>query len=334
MYIDNVPLISVIIPVYNTEEYLDNSLHSVLKQSFRNFELILIDDGSSDKSGLICDFYERKDARVKVFHTDNKGVSSARNLGLSRARGTYVMFVDSDDELPDSAISHMVKEIADFSVGGVLRKNNNQELVFKYNSDNYYHYDNKANFFDDSFPLPELLDGPCAKIYRTDIISNNGLRFNENLSYGEDKLFVYSYLLFAKTIRTISDIVYIQKRREGSLSSNIGDKKHLKQIINFLKCYVNVVKTYQEYYSCQSVRKMYHVDVVRRYVYRYLHILRATKMTPLSYKDIKFISSLLKKDKESTSRKDGRYICTCVLIGKKLPSLFLYMFIYILNNFR
>ena len=93
----NIPKISVIIPVYNAEKYLYRCIDSVLVQTFTNWELLLIDDGSKDSSGVICDEYAAKDARVRVFHKENGGVSSARNLGLDNARGEWVAFVDSDD---------------------------------------------------------------------------------------------------------------------------------------------------------------------------------------------------------------------------------------------
>ena len=97
------PKISVIVPVYNVEKYLRRCIDSILSQTFSDFELLLIDDGSKDKSGEICDEYAAKDARVRVFHKENGGVSSARNLGLDNAKGDWITFSDSDDELlPDA----------------------------------------------------------------------------------------------------------------------------------------------------------------------------------------------------------------------------------------
>lgn len=91
------PKISVIVPVYNTEKYLHRCIDSILAQTFTDFELLLIDDGSKDNSGTICDEYAAKDSRVRVFHKENGGVSSARNLGLDNAKGEWISFVDSDD---------------------------------------------------------------------------------------------------------------------------------------------------------------------------------------------------------------------------------------------
>ena len=96
------PLISVIVPVYKAEKYLPQCIESILAQTFTDFELLLIDDGSPDRSGEICDEYVRKDHRIRVFHQQNRGVSAARNLGLEQAVGEYIAFVDSDDYvLPD-----------------------------------------------------------------------------------------------------------------------------------------------------------------------------------------------------------------------------------------
>ena len=96
------PKISVIVPVYNVEKYLRRCVDSILTQTFTDFEVLLIDDGSTDGSGKICDEYAKKDKRVRVFHKENGGVSSARNLGLDNVRGRYVTFVDADDKIsPD-----------------------------------------------------------------------------------------------------------------------------------------------------------------------------------------------------------------------------------------
>ena len=101
----NKPMISVIVPVYNAEKYLQRCVDSILKQSFTDFEVLLIDDGSHDRSGELCDEYGEKDNRVRVFHKENGGVSSARNVGLDNASGEYISFVDADDYLETNAMS-------------------------------------------------------------------------------------------------------------------------------------------------------------------------------------------------------------------------------------
>ena len=104
-------LISVIIPVYNVEKYLKRCMDSVLKQTYSNIEIIIVDDGSTDTSGSLCDEYWKKDSRITVFHKENGGLSSARNFGLERVSGNYVCFIDSDDFIHENYISFMYDKI-------------------------------------------------------------------------------------------------------------------------------------------------------------------------------------------------------------------------------
>ena len=114
------PKISIIVPVYNSEKYLCGCIDSILSQSFRDFELILVDDGSRDSSQRICDDYAQKDSRVKVIHKENGGVSSARNAGLSAVRGGYLCFLDSDDTLEPDALQLMYQSISNENVDLVI----------------------------------------------------------------------------------------------------------------------------------------------------------------------------------------------------------------------
>ena len=106
----NIPKISVIVPVYNTEKFLQRCIDSVLAQTYQDFELLLIDDGSKDSSDTICDEYAAQDTRVKVFHKENGGVSSARNVGLDNARGEWITFVDSDDYIEENYLQTFILE--------------------------------------------------------------------------------------------------------------------------------------------------------------------------------------------------------------------------------
>ena len=117
---DNQALISVIIPVYNVENYLRECIESVLNQTFRDFEVILVDDGSTDSSGDICDEYVEKDERVTVIHQKNGGLSVARNTGLSEANGKYVYFLDSDDYISENALATLLN----------IAENDSSDIVF------------------------------------------------------------------------------------------------------------------------------------------------------------------------------------------------------------
>ena len=116
------PTFIIIVPVYNVEHYLQRCIESVLSQSYQNFELLLVDDGSKDKSGAICDEYAKKDNRVRIFHKENGGVSSARNVGLDNACGDWICFVDSDDEMENRYLSKFHQD-SDLEIQGAVTIN-------------------------------------------------------------------------------------------------------------------------------------------------------------------------------------------------------------------
>ena len=187
--------ISVIVPVYNTEQYLSRCIDSILSQSFTDFELLLIDDGSSDGSRLICDSYAEKDHRIRVFHKENGGVSSARNLGLDKAKGEWVSFVDSDDALGKHYLEHLMGDDSDLVITGLQRLSGDNVDILAPKMAQYVSMSEMPSHWN----LPEmnyLYCFPVAKRYRNDIIKENNLRFDENLFYQEDLCFVLSYMLY------------------------------------------------------------------------------------------------------------------------------------------
>lgn len=203
---ENTPKISVIVPVYKAEKYLHRCVDSLLAQTFQDFEILLVDDGSPDRSGEICDEYAMKDTRVRVYHKENGGVSSARNLGLDNARGEYVCFVDSDDYVESTFMDDF--ELNDLDVDiylqGYKRMDNTKILAicsFLY----CILVENASEIYIKSEPK-NILNSPVCKLFRRKIIQTNKLYFDLNTSYGEDHLFVLNYLPFVKC-GTISDKV-------------------------------------------------------------------------------------------------------------------------------
>ena len=211
------PTVSVIVPVYNNKNLLPRCIESILSQTFRDIELILIDDGSSDDSAQICDKYALLDKRVRVILKKHSGVSSTRNYGLNNMSGKYVCFCDADDELPANAVLSLVKankkSNADLVIGGFASYNIITEVVKPYSS-------NRTSFIirnkDELKNNAELLWQQnnmltsCAKLYDSDIIRSNDIRFNENLTVLEDFDFVLSYLKYVKTIHNIEEYTYNQ----------------------------------------------------------------------------------------------------------------------------
>lgn len=217
------PTISVIVPVYNAEKYLRRCIDSVLAQTYTDFELLLIDDGSKDKSGEICDEYAQKDARVRVFHKENGGVSSARNLGLDNAKGEWITFVDSDDWAKPYYIEHLVASIdgADLVVAYATICKKDENAVEE-------HYQ-ACRVLSDNFSILFTKNAmswhtsPWSKLYNTQIIQTNDLRFEEDVRIGEDAIFLYTYMLLTKVINIVSYTDYCyQSEVGGSLTKRIN----------------------------------------------------------------------------------------------------------------
>lgn len=214
------PEISVIVPVYNTGKYLRRCVDSILAQTYTDFELLLIDDGSTDGSGAICDEYAAFDSRVCVFHKPNGGVSSARNLGLDHARGEWIAFVDSDDWIEPEYLACLFSNIngADLSICDFRIKGSSEIWPDKIAS-GFIHTEELANFYADTFPYC-YLTAPWIKLFRKSIIDSHNIRFNERISTIEDTIFVLEYLRWVESISCTDKKLYNYWRQDAGLSQN------------------------------------------------------------------------------------------------------------------
>ena len=216
----NHPQISIIMPVYNSEQFVAGSIESVLAQQFTSWELIIIDDGSTDNSGQICDSFSLKDSRVKVFHINNGGVSNARNYGIQQANGEYIQFLDSDDYLVPETLqtAYTQKGDSDLLIWGYERF---PRKVIKC-ADSVRHYMNHEEFAEAFLLLMEnnLFAIPWNKLYRRGLIIENNVCFQKGLSLGEDHLFNLAYLKVCTKIKVIPEILHRYRYGENdSLSA-------------------------------------------------------------------------------------------------------------------
>ncbi|MBQ7373247.1 MAG: glycosyltransferase family 2 protein [Clostridia bacterium] len=221
-------LISVIIPVYNVDKYLKRCINSVINQTYRNIEIVLVDDGSSDKSSKICDKYASKDSRIKVVHKINEGVSVARNVGMQIATGEFLCFVDSDDFLPKHSVEYLYraieKENADMSVGCWTMINPKGDRSNCYEAKKVQR-NNKKELME-VLSIPEI-KGPVAKLFRTQIIKTNHLEFPKNILVSEDTIFVYQYAKYCESMCVINNIVYYYNRLSiNSTTTKYYEKFH------------------------------------------------------------------------------------------------------------
>lgn len=198
-------MISIIVPVYNSENYIARCIESILSQTSYDWELILINDGSSDYSENICNYYAHSDKRIHVINQDNKGVSSARNTGLVNARGEWVTFCDSDDELNKMAIEiyeNNINEDIDIIRGGFERDKNGHVSIITIPDIETDNKDNIISICSDSC-YEAYLWNTC---FRRSTIGS--IRFDEKISWCEDHLFTYKVIREARRVRFISEIVY------------------------------------------------------------------------------------------------------------------------------
>lgn len=223
------PKISVIVPVYNVENYLNRCLDSILSQTFSDFELILIDDGSPDNCSVICDEYAAKDSRIRVIHKINGGVSVARNTGLDVAEGNYITFCDSDDYWAADMLQTLLS----------AAEENHADIV----TSGYQHVDDEGNILNVVARYPDfceitseedllayLIQGvmggkygweACTRLYKRSIIQAHQLRFCTTCNnYAEDMGFVMQYCLYVNTARSIEYCGYYYRIRAGSMMRN------------------------------------------------------------------------------------------------------------------
>lgn len=263
------PLITIIIPVYNAERYLTQCLESILKQVDTNFELILVDDGSTDDSGMILDDFVRKsnmaNARILVHHQPNAGVSAARNKGIELATGEYITFVDADDwlapdyieqlhKLCDNTVDLVITGMYDCLPNGKLRRIEDtqvslpdlwspQQLIILINS--------------------KRLTGPWCKLFKTAILRDKNIRFTDGISFGEDKEFVANYISFIDSAFISSYCgYYYQWALDGCLSRKI----HLDR-------YVTEYRIWQIWYKTIQNRNAFSEELDKRFVPELYNIL-------------------------------------------------------------
>lgn len=191
-------MISIVVPVYNAEKYLNRCIESILKQTFSDFELLLIDDGSTDRSGVICDNYSNKDSRVKTIHKRNGGECSARNVGLDNVSGKWIAFVDADDYVEPNWLSIFMNNCDGCDVDVVVQGFFCDGTEYPFPTGIAYKGKSKDG-------LPLLINNGISgyvwvKLFRFDIIKKNNIRFNENIHFRGDEDFVIKYILFSNNM--------------------------------------------------------------------------------------------------------------------------------------
>jgi len=230
--------ISVIIPIYNAEKHISRCLDSIVNQTYNNLEIILINDGSSDMSGNICDSYANRDNRIKVIHQPNAGVSAARNAGLDIATGDYISFVDPDDWVESNMYEILTKFIQEKEID-ILRFNAYRkgeiinELPFRgeYSNEELEEKILLPLIGAEKFGGMFILGVLWLHLYKREIIEKNHIRFNPLLRRCEDRLFTLSTVIHAKNILFVDDILYHYEVYESSLSNRYDPERWEQELI-------------------------------------------------------------------------------------------------------
>ncbi len=261
---ENSGLISVIIPVYNVEEYLRECIDSVLSQTYENYEIILVDDGSTDNSGKICDEYVEKYHKIIVVHKENGGLSDARNTGLLYAKGEYIYFLDSDDYIVPECFAELVtiirKDASDFVFFDALSfEDNNKDFTIPQRYKRKKEYDtNKGETV-----LKTLIDNkefhssvPLCFI-KSEFLKKQKLDFVLGVFY-EDTIFTYKIFMLASRVAYCPKSLYHRRYRKASIMTTGKNKRYFDSIC----------RVYEEVLSFSKNENKFNLDVAQKYIAR------------------------------------------------------------------
>jgi glycosyltransferase involved in cell wall biosynthesis len=234
-------LISVVVPIYNVELYLKKCIQSIQYQTYKNLEIILIDDGSTDGSGIICNKIAAKDKRVHVIHVSNGGVSFARNIGIKNALGKYIAFIDADDTIETKYIEVLYASMMKYKVD--ISFCNYKEIIV--NNEGVYILEHQDDFCSgilrDDFALlftsksEVMVGGPVGKLFNAQILKQNKIKFDQNHAWREDTMFCLAYFKYVNSYVRIPEMLYNYFRYNRGSATEKFPRERLITEIYFLK---------------------------------------------------------------------------------------------------
>lgn len=280
------PTLSVIVPVYNAELYIGNCIHSILGQSYPNYELIIVNDGSKDDSGRICDDLASIHKNITVIHINNSGASRARNIGLDAASGEYVWFIDADDWICDGFLSGLDwNDMPDILFFGFIKRLKTSNEICKIQSTDEKITNDLDAALTRLFKSKNQYFGyTWNKIFRRSVITDNNLRFRENLIIKEDEVFTLDFCKYASTLKISASSPYNYRILPESVSHSPRNKKtyfelacvleneidSINHLTNLQTSFKNAILSY--YYTSLFEESNVDIDLrIDKYLNYYLH---------------------------------------------------------------
>ena len=328
------PLISIIVPVYNAEKYLDECVESIVNQTYKNIEIILVDDGSQDNSSALCNQWSKKDKRIKTIHKKNGGVSSARNIGISDSKGEWVSFVDADDWIEKDYIKEMIEKAnaynCEYVCCGFNRVYSNR--VEHINSNEKIIEHNSNTFLKSLLNVQNSYGFVHMKLIKKSLIDK--IRFDENIKVGEDALFnvqlckrmdkiviynkaLYNYRLNLDSVVRKYDIDYVDKYTKSMntmkkyINANYQEKNITQMLYNYIAYHVMLIcvnycyhpENKSKYKSLKEVCKMdIYKDAIKNSNYEDLSLTRKITLFTLKFRMF-FLTALICKFRQMQFRK-------------------------------
>lgn len=242
-------LISVVVPIYNVERYLDTCIKSIISQSYNNIEIILVDDGSKDNCSKICDDFKQQDSRIKVIHKSNGGLSDARNAGMKKATGEYIMFIDSDDYIFPGYIEYLYDLIktnnADISVCQVVEIDENGEIIEEKGIPDTKIVEGTYNCIRE-FTENTSIDTPAwRKLYRKSLFSNNCIQYPVGRLH-EDVFTTHKLILHSNRIAIGSKALYGYRIRAGSIVNSSFTTRHMDYLYGSIERYKDITNIFPQ----------------------------------------------------------------------------------------
>ena len=312
------PKVSVIIPVYCVEKYIRECVDSVLAQTFTDYEIILVDDGSSDRCGEICDEYAKKDARVTVVHKTNGGLSDARNFGMAQASGELIYFLDGDDWIDDKLLECVTArmelgyDLVVFNYYTAYSDRNSEEISHLPGEINIDNEENRLDFFFGTFLKSKIGWSAWDRIFRKSLIDKYKITFADNKRiFMEDMFFSCCYCAYAKKICCIEDRLIFYRQREDSIMHTDGLEHNFNRVNEFGKELLN----FYSVNKCASLLDVFpqiYYTLIRNNFWKYnkqtnADIVKAREVMVNGIEDLSFFKHQMKSLKNQNFISESAY---------------------------